>query len=103
MAKILDISDALHFEDSPKMKITNDLTVTVSNEAAVILEILPLIENGRSGAGLVTACNKLFSPEDYEAIMKLKLSFPDFMTLIRSAISLVTGDSEGEAQTRATT
>ena len=67
MAKILDISDALHYEENPKLKITDELTVTVSNEAAVILEILPLVEDGRSGAGLVTASNKLFSPEDYEA------------------------------------
>ncbi len=103
MARILDITDALHFEECPEMKITNELTVTVNNEAAVILEILPLIEDGRSGAGLVTACNKLFSPEDYEKIMNLKLNFGDFMTLIKSAISLVTGDNEGEAQTRATT
>ena len=103
MAKTIDITDKLNFESKPQITVRN-VTVEVNNEAVTVLEIMPLFEKDTSTAeGLSKACKLLFSEKDYEKIKQLKLNFADFTVFIRTAIELAAGNSEGEAQTRATT
>lgn len=103
MAKIVDITEKLHFEQKPQIKIKGD-TLTVNNEAVTVLEIMPLFEKeGTSSEELLRTCKLLFGEEDFEKIKALNLNFSDFTTLIRTALNLVAGDTRGEAATRAMT
>ncbi|MDE7390210.1 MAG: hypothetical protein K2M82_04635 [Lachnospiraceae bacterium] len=103
MAKIIDITEKLNFEQKPQIKIKNEI-LTVNNEAAAILEIMPLLDTKEPTlANVDKICRTLFSEDDFVKIEKLHLSFGDFATLTTTAISLVTGDNSGEAVTHATT
>ena len=42
--KIIDITEKLNFEEKPQIKI-QDTVITVNNEAATVLKILPKLEN----------------------------------------------------------
>lgn len=103
MAKIVDITERLNFEQKPQIKIKNEI-LTVNNEAAAILKIMPLLDMEKpSLASVDKVCRTLFDETDFEKIEKLHLSFEDFATLTTTAISLVTGGSSGEVVTHATT
>lgn len=103
MAKIVDITEKLNFEQKPQIKIKGD-TLTVNNEAVTVLEIMPLFEKeDPSSEELLRTCRLLFSEGDFDKIKSLNLNFSDFTTLIRTALDLVTGTAEGEGATRATT
>ena len=103
MAKIVDITEKLDFEQKPQIKIKGD-TLTVNNEAVTVLEIMPLFEKEEtSSEELLRTCKLLFSENDFEKIKALKLNVKDFKTLFEITMSLVSGDSEGETATPATT
>lgn len=103
MAKILDITDSLHFEEKPIIRVRGE-TLTVNDEAVVILEAISLFDDDATPADLIKGCKMLFDDEEYEKIKALKLNLDDFKTFLQSAIRLVTGgaENEGEAATRAT-
>lgn len=102
MAKIIDITETLHFEEKPIIKVKDEM-LTVNNEAVVILEILPMLDDNAPASDLLKACKMLFGDEGYEKIKALRLDIDDFKAFLESAIKLVTGDTEGEVLTRATT
>lgn len=106
MAKMIDITEKLNFEQKPQIKIKDDF-LTVNDEATVMLEIMPIIEkDSSSSADIYRVCKMLFSDEDFKKIEKLHLNFKDFTTLVKTAITLVTGksdDDSGEEETHATT
>lgn len=103
MAKIVDITDKLNFEQKPQIKIKGEV-LWVNDEAKAILEIMPLLDTDEPNlASIDKICRTLFSEEDFAKIEKLHLNFKDFATLTTTAISLVTGDNSGEWATPATT
>lgn len=101
MAKIIDITEKLSLE-KPQIKIGNDI-MTVNDEAMTMLEIMPLLDGEMNIETINKICKAIFSDEDFEKIKALKLGLKDFKTLFEIAMSLVSGDSEGEAATHATT
>lgn len=101
MAKIIDITEKLSLE-KPQIKIGNEI-LTVNDEAMAMLEIMPLLDGEMNSEAINRICKAIFSDEDFEKIKALKLSLKDFQTLFKTTMSLVSGDSEGEAATHATT
>jgi len=101
MAKIIDITDKLNFEEKPVIVI-KDTEVKVNNEATVILKAMPMMENFK-GENLQKTYELLFDESEREKIDSLKLGFIDWVTVITRAISLITGGEVGEALTPATT
>lgn len=101
MAKIIDITEKLSLE-KPQIKI-GDVILTVNDEAMTMLEIMPLLDGKMDVESINRICKTIFSEEDFEKIKALKLNVKDFKTLFEITMSLVSGDSEGETATRATT
>lgn len=103
MAKIIDITDKLNFEQKPQLKI-KDTVITVNDEAVTLLKILPKLNGDVTPETINEMCEVLFEPSEVDKIKALKLNFKDFIILIENAAELITGDIEaGEAVTRATT
>lgn len=103
MAKTVDITSKLNFEEKPQLKI-KDTLITVNNEAATILKLLPKMSEKVTPSAIAEMCEMLFEPSEYEKVMSLKLNLNDFMVLVDEASQLVVGDNEpGEAATPTTT
>lgn len=104
MAKVIDITNKLGFEERPKLKI-KDKEYEVNNSAIAMLEIMPKIEDP-TYKEMSDLLNILFNPEDVEDIkINLSPNFSDFQVIIKEAINLVVGknDDQGETETPATT
>lgn len=97
MAKIIDITDKLSFEENPQITI-KDKTFTVNADAETMLKIMGVF-GGKSNEieATLEAYNLLFSEKDRKAIAKMKIPFKDLFTIISTAMELVQGeDTKGE-------
>ena len=104
MSKVIDITDKLNFEESPKLVIKGE-EFEVSDRAVDILKITPIMqkEGGIGSDEIKLLYETLFPPESRERIEKLGLNMDDFNTVIWEAAKLIVGGYEGEAPTPATT
>jgi hypothetical protein len=95
MAKIVDITEKLNFDENPKIKIKN-VTCDINSDASTMLKVMQLIGDGDnvSPKDVVKMYELIFPEKDREKIDKLKLQFKDFQTVVMSAMSLVTGEVE---------
>lgn len=97
MAKVIDITEKLNFEESPKIKIKN-IEVGLNDDAATMLKVMQKINGDITPADIVEVYNMLIPEADRKKIDKLKLNFADFQTVVKAAISAVTGsDMDDEA------
>jgi hypothetical protein len=96
MAKIIDITDKLSFEEKPKI-IIKGVEIEVNDSATNFLKLA----SGQISDKEMVAL--LFSSEDQKKIEKLDLNVGDFMKLLETAANLLTGDGAGEAETPAMT
>lgn len=97
MAKIIDITDKLSFEENPQITI-KDKTFTVNADAETMLKIMSFFSgNGNEIEATLKAYNLLFSEEDRKAIAKMKIPFKDLFTVISTAMELAQGEgTKGE-------
>ncbi len=97
MAKIVDITDKLSFDENPKIKI-KDVEVTVNADAETVLKIMGAFSNEKEVQASLEAYNLLFSERDRKKLAGLKLPAKALMTLIQEAMSIALGeDGSGEA------
>lgn len=101
MAKRVDITEKLNFEEKPVLVI-RDTQIKVNNEAVVVLKAVPLFENFKN-ENITKTYELLFDKSERDKIDALKLGFIDWLTVITEAITLVIGDEVGEIQTLAMT
>lgn len=101
--KAINITEKLHFEEKPHLKI-NDTILTVNNEAAAVLEIIAKMSDSEKikTQDIISVCNAIFDESERKKLNALHLSLTDYMTVIQSAIELIVGDSSGETLTPAT-
>lgn len=98
MAKIIDITDKLNFEEKPKIVI-NSVEIEVNNKAIDILKITPTLQKDSLGvADIMMLYETLFSPKSQKEIEKMNLSFKDFNTVIMQAAQLI-ADTGAEGET----
>ena len=105
MAKIIDITDKLNFEEKPKLVIKG-VEIEVNNKAVDVLKITPILQKEKdSTEGIYSLYQTLFSEESQKKIESLDLDIKDFTEVIFAAAELLssTDDDEGEAQPRTTT
>lgn len=95
MAKIVDITEKLNFEENPKLKV-KDIQVEVSTEATTMLAVMQTIGDGNKTTpnDIIKMYNLIFDKREREKIESLKLKFTDFQILVKSAIDLVMGAGE---------
>ena len=95
MAKVVDITDKLSFDENPKIKI-KDMELEVNADATSMLKLMGALSTKSEAEATIEAYNLLFSEEDRAKIDSLKLPFKDLKTLIEASINLVTDEEEGE-------
>lgn len=102
MAKIIDITDKLNFEQKPQLRI-KDTILSVNNEAIAFLTILPKLNGDITLEAVNEMCSILFDRQEIQKIKDLNLNLKDFIILIQSAIELIAGEKEmGETATHTT-
>lgn len=96
MAKIIDITEKLNFEEKPKIKIKNQ-TLEVNDSATSALQLMGILSEADGNPTTLQLKNMyelIFSEADRKKIDKLRLNTSDWSTLIESAINLIVGDQE---------
>lgn len=106
MAKVIDITEKLSFEENPKLVIRGK-ELEVNADAATVLQIMGMLgeDTETTPKQVMDMYNLIFPRASREAIEALKLGFADFQVVVESALNLITGtdgDAAGEAQTHTT-
>ena len=100
MARVLDITDRLTFDGNPSLKI-RDKVLEVNADAPTMLKVMNFMQNGNvRNDQVMEAYNLVFPEESQKAIEEMKLSINDWMTVVQSAMELITGptsETKGEA------
>lgn len=96
MSKVVDITDKLNFEESPKLIIKGE-EYTVDDSAETMLKMMALFDDKTEAEAVPEAFRLLFSESDRKKISDFKLNFKDFTTVIECAMNLIrgVGDDEG--------
>lgn len=105
MSKIIDITDKLSFEEKPKFKVKG-VEFEANNDAITIVKVNAILSEVESPKDILDAFELLFDKKNQKKIESLKLSFDDFMTLVMSVSTSVSGKNEekqGETPTPAMT
>lgn len=99
MAKVIDITDKLSFDENPKLAIKGK-ELEVNADATTVLRIMGIVGDGEetTAKDVVSMYELIFPEESRREIDKMKLSFADFQTLVGAAINLVTGDDDSGEQ-----
>lgn len=95
MSKI-SITEKLNYKESPRLEI-GDVVVCVNNDAATMLKVMQLVGGEVGPADIVSLYELLFTKEERKKIESLKLNFEDFQTVLKAAISAVTGQDMDNA------
>lgn len=100
MAKVVDITEKLDFEERPELIIKN-VHIKINNSAETMLKIMGNFNSSDETEAVVNSVDLLFDDKK-KKLDKLKLSFKDFMTVITEAMDIIQGD-DGEEQGGAVT
>lgn len=95
MAKVVDITEKLSYEENPVIKVKNQ-KIEINADAATMLKVMGVLsENDNPGAkDVLKMYDLMFSEKERKKIEQLKLNFSDFKTLVFTAINLITGENE---------
>ena len=105
MAKKVDITEKLSFDGNPSLVIKGK-ELEVHADAATALKVMDTLSSNPGPKQVVAMYKLLFPDESRKAIDKMHLSFQDFKTVVKGAITLITGEDgeePGEAATHTTT
>ena len=105
MAKKVDITEKLSFDGNPSLVIKGK-ELEVHADAATALKVMDALSSNPGPKQVVAMYKLLFPDESRKAIDKMHLSFQDLKTLVKGAITLITGEDgeePGEAATHTTT
>ncbi len=97
MAKTIDITDKLSFDENPKMIIAGN-EIEVNADAEVMIRLMGLFKSGINDmAAIGNALSLIFSEEDMNKICSVrkngkKLSARSLMDIIEEATNLIMGE-----------
>lgn len=93
MAKKIDITEKLSFDENPHLVIKGE-EFEVNSDAKTMLEIMGLFNNKTEVEATLSAYEKMFSEKDRKRIDNLKIPFKDLMVIIKEAMALIQGEDE---------
>lgn len=103
MARVIDITEKLNFEERPRIKIKGE-EIEINNAAVDMLKIMPQLTKRKLKPDDINLMYKtLFPEESQKKIESFRLNFEDFSTVVLQAAAALDGDGEGETQTPTTT
>lgn len=98
MAKIVDITDKLTFDGNPSL-IIRGKQLEVNADAPTMLKVMNFIGGGGVEIDQINEAYQLIFPEkSRKEIEKMKLSVPDWMTVVQEAMSLVVGEDRSQGE-----
>lgn len=96
MAKVVDITEKLSFDDNPKLIIKGE-EFEVNSDATTVLQMMGDFSNKSEIDASLSAYDRMFGEKDRKRIEKMKLPFKDLMKIIEEGMNLVMGeDDQGE-------
>ena len=97
MAKVIDITEKMNFEEAPKLRI-KDEEISVNSDAPTMLRVMQKLGSGDNitPADIVDMYEMLIPEGGRKKLDEMKLSFEDFQTVVKAAISVVTGSDLDE-------
>lgn len=98
MAKVVDITDKLTFEENPSLEIKGK-TIEVNADAPTMLKVMGLM--GREDPGIqeiMEAFGLMFPEKSKKELDKLKLSFRDLIVVVQEAVQLIAGNGDGRGE-----
>lgn len=94
MAKIVDITDKLSFDEKPNL-VVKGKKLEVNDDAPTMLKIMGLLgDDDPSAKSIMEAYEMIFTENAKAAINKMKLSFKDFVVVVQEAVNLITGNED---------
>lgn len=95
MAMVYDITDKLKFGEDPVLKI-KDEELTVHSGADVLLQVIDLYRNKGEIDATIGAIDLLLSEEDRKKLEGIGLQMVDYMTVVKTMVSLALGEDPEE-------
>lgn len=95
MAKVVDITEKLSFDENPIIKVKNK-EIEVNTDAATMLKVMGILADKEEPGPkeILSMYEIMFAEKERKKIEQLKLNFADFTTLVYTAINLITGEGE---------
>lgn len=91
MAKKVDITEKLSFEENPSLVI-KEHTLEVNADAPTMLKVMGLLSGDVPGAHeILEAYGLMFPDKSKKEIEKMKLGFKDLVIVVQEAIQLISG------------
>lgn len=98
MARVADITDKLSFESNPELVIKGK-HLEVNADAPTLLKVMGAMGKDTPGIEDINMAYEMMFPEkSRKEVEKLGLKFPDWVVLVREAITLVTDGGEGQGE-----
>lgn len=94
MAKVVNITEKLTFEENPRLMIKGK-ELEVNADAPTMLKVMGLMGNTDPGIHEILETYDLMFPEkSKKEIEKLKLGFKDLIVVVQEAVQLIIGEDE---------
>lgn len=94
MARKIDITDKLSFEENPSL-IIKGKNIEVNADAPTMLKVMGLMSSDDPGAQeILEAYNMMFPEKSKREIEKMKLGFKDLIIVVQEAVQLISGVEE---------
>lgn len=93
MAKIVDITEKLTFDDGYFLKIKGR-KIGVNADAPTMLKIMNIMSDSVGNKEILEAYDMIFTERGKAELEKMKLNFNDMVTTIQEAVKLITGGDE---------
>lgn len=94
MAKVINITDKLNFEESPVLEISGE-KFEINDDAITVIKVMQIVEEEESMGSYLEAAELIFGEKGLKRLEKMKLSFSNFTTVIMTAVDLIV-DPDGE-------
>lgn len=91
MARKIDITDKLTFDGNPVLVIKGK-ELEVNADAPTMLKVMGLVGGNPGPKEIVAMYDLMFQEKARKELDKLKLTFDDLVTVINTAVSLITGE-----------
>lgn len=98
MAKVIDITDKLTFDENPALTIKGK-KIEVNADAPTMLKVMNFMTaDGVEINQINAAYNLIFPEKSRKEIEKMKLNISDWITVVQEAMNLIVGESDSQGE-----
>ena len=95
MARKVDITDKLSFEENPSLVIKGKV-LEVNADAPTMLKVMGLMSADDPGAReILEAYDMMFPERSKKELERMKLGFKDLIVVVQEAVQLISGEEPG--------